>query len=46
VVGNTGFFGHAAVAQQATAATATDLATAITLANALKAALTNLGLTN
>ena len=33
------------VAQQSTAATATDLATALTLVNALKTALDNFGLT-
>jgi allantoicase len=44
-VARIGFLGHAAVVRQATAATATDLATVITLANALKLAATNLGLT-
>lgn len=40
-----GFYGATPVAQQATAATATDVATLITLTTALKTALTNLGLT-
>lgn len=41
-----GLFNVTPVAQQATAPTAVDLATVITLANTLKAAMTNLGLTN
>ena len=40
-----GFFGATPVAQQSTAPTATDLTTAETLANALKTALDNLGIT-
>ena len=38
-------YGATPVAQQSTAATATDLATALTLVNALKTALDNFGLT-
>lgn len=44
--GRLGFFAKTAVVQQSTATVASDLATAITLVNALKTALTNLGLTN
>lgn len=40
-----GFYGTTPVAQQSTAATATDAATVITLANALKTALDSLGIT-
>jgi hypothetical protein len=39
------FFGATPVVQQVTAATATDATTAYALANALKLAMTNLGLT-
>jgi hypothetical protein len=38
-------YGSTPVAQQSTAATATDLSTALTLVNALKTALDNFGLT-
>jgi len=40
------FHGVAPVIQQATAASATDASTVIALANALKLALTNIGITN
>lgn len=40
-----GFYGTTPVAQQSTAATATDAATVIVLANALKVALDALGIT-
>jgi len=40
-----GFYGASPVAQQATAATATDATTSYALANALKLALDNLGIT-
>lgn len=40
-----GFYATTPVVQQSTAATATDLATALTLVNALKTASDNLGLT-
>jgi hypothetical protein len=39
------FYGETPVVQQTTAATATDLATALTLVNALKTALDNIGIT-
>jgi hypothetical protein len=39
-----GFYGTTPAAQQSTAATATDLATALTLVNAIKTALDTLGL--
>ena len=41
----TSIYGATPVAQQSTAATATDLATALTLVNALKTAVDNFGLT-
>lgn len=39
-----GFFGTTPAAQQTTAATATDAATTLTLTNAIKVALDNLGI--
>jgi hypothetical protein len=39
-----GFYGTTPAVQQSTAATATDLATALTLVNAIKTALDSLGL--